>query len=110
VESNHSAVSSGNASNITVRVFGSLRPSRTRRGLPHEFETAVPTGGVQARRLAEQLGLPMEQVEGVFVNHTVRDLGVRIMPGDHIAFVANDTPGPHRVFLGLYEAGKHQED
>lgn len=93
-----------------VRVLGSLRPSRTERGLPYEFTADVPEGGIVARELAESLGLPMDRVEGVFVNHTVRGLNVRIMPGDRIAFVPNDTPGPHRVFLGLYKAGKDSEE
>lgn len=91
---------------ITVRIFGSLRPSRTERGLPCEFSEQVPAGGIEALKLAEQLGLPMERVEGVFVNHTVHGLGVTIRPGDRVAFIANDTPGPHRFFLGLYDAGK----
>jgi hypothetical protein len=91
---------------ISVRVFGSLRPSRTDRGLPHEFTAEVPVEGIAARELAESFGLPTERVEGVFVNHTVRGLGVRVMPGDCIGFVPNDIPGPHRLYLGLYSAGK----
>jgi len=104
------AESSGPAapSAVTVRVFGSLRPSRTERGLPCEFRAEVPGDGVVARELAETLELPMDRVEGVFVNHTVHGLGIVIHPGDRIAFVANDTPGPHRVFLGLYDAGKDE--
>lgn len=89
-----------------VRIFGSLRPALEERGLPCEFTTEVPAEGIVARQLAESLELQMERVEGVFVNHTVHGLGVRIMPGDRIAFVPNDTPGPHRYFLGLYAAGK----
>jgi hypothetical protein len=94
---------------ITVRVFGSLRPSRTDRGLPHEFTAEVPADGIAARELAESFGLPTERVEGVFVNHTVRGLGVRVMPGDCIGFVPNDIPGPHRLYLGLYSAGKDDD-
>lgn len=94
------------AREVTVRIFGSLRPSRTERGLPTEFTTPVPAEGIAARDLAQELGLPMDRVEGAFVNHTVHGLGVVVMPGDRVAFVANDTPGPHRFFLGLYDAGK----
>jgi hypothetical protein len=43
------------------------------------------------------------------VNHTVHGLDVWLNPGDRVAFVPFDTPGPHRVFLGLYEAGKDSE-
>jgi hypothetical protein len=91
---------------VSVRIFGSLRPCRTDRGLPHEFSIEVPAEGVVARELAESFGLPTERVEGVFVNHTVRGLGVKVMPGDCIGFVPNDIPGPHRLYLGLYSAGK----
>lgn len=101
-------ISSANG-NCEVRVLGSLRPSRTELGLPYEFTANVPEGGIGARAFAESLGLPMDRVEGVFVNHTVHGLNVTIMPGDRIAFVPNDTPGPHRVFLGLYKAGKDSE-
>lgn len=94
---------------VAVRIFGSLRPALVERGLPHEFSAEVPETGITGRELAERLCLPMEHVEGVFVNHVVHGLGIRIMPGDRIAFVADDTPGPHRFFLGLYEAGKDDE-
>jgi hypothetical protein len=91
---------------VSVKVFGSLRPCRTDRGLPYEFTVDVPAEGVVGRELAERFGLPTERVEGVFVNHTVRGLGVVVMPGDCIGFVPNDIPGPHRLYLGLYSAGK----
>ena len=91
---------------VAVRVFGSLRPSRPDVGLPYEFDVEVPAEGIVARELSDELGLPTERVEGVFVNHTVRGLGVRIVPGDRIGFCPNDIPGPHRYYLGLYAAGK----
>lgn len=94
---------------VSVRVLGSLRPARTERGLPYEFTAEVPPQGATGRELAETFGLPMDRVEGVFVNHTVKGLSARVMPGDRIAFVANDIPGPHRFFLGLYKAGKDDE-
>jgi hypothetical protein len=94
---------------ITVRVFGSLRPSRTDRGLPYEFVAEIPAEGTTGRVLAEQFGLPVERVEGVFINRVVRGLGVRIVPGDRIGFVPNDIPGPHRLYLGLYSAGKDDD-
>lgn len=95
---------------ITVRVLGSLRPYRTNRGLPYEFTYSVPAEGMPARELVAASGIPPDEVEGVFVNHTVHGIGVRVRPGDRIAFVPADTPGPHRVFLGLYAAGKEDED
>jgi molybdopterin converting factor small subunit len=89
-----------------VRVFGSLRPALEERGRPYEFTADVPADGITARELAEALELDVPRVEGVFVNHTVHGLDWRIMPGDEIGFVPNDIPGPHRYYLGLYNAGK----
>jgi hypothetical protein len=97
------------ATSINVLIFGSLRPCRTERGLPYEFVAEIPADGIPARELAESFGLPLARVEGVFVNHIVHGLGMRIMPGDRIGFVPNDIPGPHRLYLGLYSAGKDDD-
>jgi hypothetical protein len=94
---------------VTVRIFGSLRLLRDEQGLPHTFTVEVPEAGMSARELALSLGIAPELTEGVFVNHTVYSLGVAVRPGDRIAFVPYDTPGPHRVFLGLYDAGRDDE-
>ncbi len=91
---------------VTVRVFGSLQQFRKERGLSCDFEAQVPQEGVAARELALSLDIPPEKIEGVFVNHIVHGINVRVNPGDRVAFVPFDTPGPHRVFLGLYDAGK----
>jgi hypothetical protein len=102
--------SSWNASMVTVRIFGSLQPLRTERGLPCTLTVEIPQDGMGARDLAVSLGLPPEEIEGVFVNHVVHGVDVRISPGDRVAFVPFGTPGPHRVFLGLYAAGKEERD
>lgn len=91
---------------VTVRIFGSLRPACEAAGRPFVFEVDVADEGVSGTDLAVSLGLPADKIEGVFVNHTVCAMGDTIRPGDRIAFVPYDTPGPHRVFLGLYDAGK----
>jgi hypothetical protein len=96
------------ASTVTVRIFGSLRPLRTERGLPCTLGVEVPQDGIAARDLAVSLGLPPEKIEGVFVNHSLHGIGVRVSPGDRVAFVPYGTPGPHRVLLGLYAAGKEE--
>jgi hypothetical protein len=94
---------------VTVRVFGSLQPFRKKRGLECAFEASVPEDGIAARDLAISLEIPPEKIEGVFVNHTVHGINVWVNPGDRVAFVPFDTPGPHRVFLGLYSAGKESD-
>ncbi len=91
---------------VTVRLFGCLHTLRRERDLPTTTEAEVPDSGVTGFELAEALELPLEMIEGVFCNRTVRPLGYVILPGDRVAFVPKGTPGPHRLFLGLYAAGK----
>lgn len=94
---------------VTIRIFGSLRPVCEGLGLPNVFEIEVPEPGVSARDIAIGLKIPTEMIEGVFVNHTVHGINAIVSPGDRIAFVPYDTPGPHRVFLGIYNAGKNDD-
>ncbi len=89
-----------------VKLFGSLHALRRERDLPTRIDVPIPPGGTSARRIAETLELPVDRIEGVFVNHTVYPLGHLVLPGDEIAFVPHGTPGPHRLYLGLYSAGK----
>lgn len=90
---------------VEVRLFGLLRQWCEEHDVPCELSIAVPPEGTSARRVAEEIGLEADSIEGVFVNHTLHPLGWTVMPGDRIAFVPYGTPGPHRFFLGLYEAG-----
>lgn len=93
---------------VTVRIFGSLRPVCEARGLGHVCEVPVAEEGASAKSVAESMGIPTELIEGVFVNHTMHGLAQVVMPGDRVAFVPYDTPGPHRFFLGIYQAGKEE--
>ena len=95
-----------NEREITVRMFGLLHSLRVEAGLPTTVTMSVPDPGETAEVLATRLELPLDQIEGVFCNHTVYGLDRVIMPGDRVAFVPYGTPGPHRVMLGLYKAGK----
>lgn len=94
---------------IKVRMFGALRAFRRERGLPEETCVSVPEGGVPARQVATDLDLPLEAIEGIFCNHTIRPLSHVVRPGDEVAFVPYGTPGPHRYYLGLYKAGRGDE-
>ncbi|MDZ4655658.1 MAG: MoaD/ThiS family protein [Coriobacteriia bacterium] len=95
------------AGDVSVRMFGVLHALRTERGLPSAVTIQVPTEGVPAHEIAVELELPIDQIEGVFCNHTVYGVDRIIRPGDEVAFVPYGTPGPHRFFLGLYKAGKN---
>jgi hypothetical protein len=94
---------------VTVRMFGQLHTLRRDGGLPTTVIVSVPADGISAADLAARLDLPLETIEGVFCNHTVYGLDRVIVPGDRVGFVPYGTPGPHRVFLGLYQAGKGRE-
>jgi len=91
---------------VVVRIFGLLHQMRVEQGLPTLCEVQVPDEGTTGRQLAIDMGLPPDKIEGVFVNRTVYGLDHPVHPGDRVAFVPYGTPGPHRLFLGLYQAGK----
>jgi hypothetical protein len=92
--------------NTTVRMFGALHSLRRERGLPSTIEVSIPPGGCAACDLARKLDLPLEKIEAVFVNHRAHGLSHPIQAGDRVAFVPTGTPGPCRVLLGIYQAGR----
>ena len=96
----------GDTREVTIRTFGCLHTLRCENGQPTTVTREVPEGGMSAGDIATELGLPHDQIEGIFCNGTVYPLERIVMPGDRIAFVPYGTPGPHRVNLGLYQAGK----
>lgn len=90
----------------TIRMFGSLHSSRTKRGLKPVAEVLIPPEGRVAEDIAVELGLPLEKIEGVFINHVVYGIDHLVHPGDKVAFISTGVPGPHRYTLGIYSAGK----
>jgi len=91
-------------------MFGALHSIRKGRGLKSIAEVLIPAGGRKAREIALELDLPLDKIEGVFVNHIVYDIDHLILPGDRIAFVPTGVPGPHRFMLGVHQAGKVKGD
>ncbi len=87
-------------------MFGLLHSARKAAGLPSTVSVEVPEAGTNARLIALDLELDTDIIEGVFVNGIVFDVDHAVMPGDRIAFVPHGTPGPHRLYLGLYRAGQ----
>lgn len=92
--------------NTTVRMFGALHTFRKERGLEPTIAVSIPPEGCTAYDLARNLELPMEKVEAVFVNHVAYSLDRMIQAGDRVAFVPTGIPGPHRLLLGIYDAGR----
>jgi len=93
----------------TVRIFASLRAVCSEQGIPSTIEYEVCAEGTPAREIAEALNIPLHMIEGVFVNHKAHGINYLVRPGDRMAFVPYDTPGPHRFALGLYQAGKNPD-
>ena len=87
--------------NTTVRMFGSLHTYRKQHGLKSTITAHIPLSGCTALELANQLELPMEKVEAVFINHLVHPLSHTINPGDRVAFIPTGVPGPCRLLIGI---------
>ena len=91
---------------VHVKMFGLLHTFREERGLPSEAEVEVPGSGITAESLAENMWLPLDMIEGVFLDHRVHPLSITVNPGDSIAYASRGIPGPHRFTLGIFHAGK----
>lgn len=66
---------------------------------PLILELERPTTGI---KLAEQLEIPLDEIEIIFVNGFAQSVDCDIQPGDRIAFVPPGCPGPYRMALGFY--------
>jgi hypothetical protein len=85
---------------VTVRMLAFLHTYRRDRGLPTTVPVEVPAAGVTAAELAGLLGLPLDRIEGLFLNAELVGLGARVRPGDRVAFVPHGTPATHPAFFG----------
>jgi hypothetical protein len=88
---------------VVVRLIARLDTFQKQRGLPTTLDVEVPVSGTTAREIACSLGLPLELVEGVFLNHRSTGLDAPVMPGDRVAFVPYGTPASHPAFFGPFE-------
>lgn len=89
----------------TVRMFGALHTYRREQGLESTTEVSIPPGGCLACELAQELALPLEKIEAVFVNHRVYGLDHLVQAGDRVAFIPTGIPWPSRFLLGICTAG-----
>jgi hypothetical protein len=89
------------APNTEIRMFGFLHSARKAKGLAPRVHLYIPPEGRIAQEIAEELELPMDKIEGVFVNHLVYALDHVIHSGDKVAFISRGVPGPHRFSLGI---------
>lgn len=88
---------------VEIRFFGALKSLADNKNLPfpcyYELEREC-----SAQELAEAMGFPADQIEGVFINGrgTPLDKGW-IKPGDRVGFIPYGVPGPYRVLFGFYK-------
>lgn len=87
---------------VTVRTIAFLDTFQKERGRPSTLRVVVPPGGTTAHDLATSLELPIERIEGVFLNKTVAGLDALVRPGDRVAFVPFGTPASHPAFFGPF--------
>jgi hypothetical protein len=85
---------------VTVRMIALLHTYRRERGLPVTVSLEVPEDGARAIDIARELGLPVERIEGLFLNGRLLGLGALVTPGDRVAFVPHGTPASHAAFFG----------
>lgn len=84
---------------VTVRMLAFLHSHQRELGKPTSLSVDVPVEGVRAVDIATSLGLPLEIIEGVFLNGTLLGLGALVRPGDRVAFVPYGTPASHPAFF-----------
>ncbi len=86
---------------VEIRYFGQLKQIAEEKGwsFPCFYELPKECSAIE---LAEQMNVPTEQIEGVFVNGIASPLDKgRVKPGDRVGFVPYGIPGPYRVLLGF---------
>ena len=83
--------------NTTVRMFGALQSFRKKLGLESMAGVYISPEGRMACDVASDLGLPLEKIEAVFINHKAHCLDRTIHPGDRVAFVPTGLPGSRSI-------------
>lgn len=86
---------------IEIRCFGRLSKFATEKGWPYPLVFEL-NQECSALELAAKVGIPIDQVEAVFIDGIAKpiDQGI-IKPGNRIGFIPYGIPGPYRVLLGI---------
>lgn len=88
---------------VHVRMLAFLHAFQRERGEPASMYVSIPDEGLSGRDLALAIGLPLESIEGLFLNAKISDLGAVVRPGDRVAFVPYGTPASHPAFFGPFK-------
>ena len=92
---------------IEVRAFGKLHFLFKERGWPSPLTLFDIPATVD--QLRDQLNIPAEDVEAVFVNRVIRPLSTPLSAGDRVAFVPPGVPSIHRFNLGFYDVKENRD-
>ena len=101
--------SNENRSSVHIHIFGALRSYMDKQYLPYTFHKKIGEKGRKAFDIAMELRIPLEEIEGVFLNGQVRNIYDQVVPGDRIAFFPQGTPGPYRLFLGMVRENRERK-
>ena len=85
---------------VEVRLFGSLYEFASEHGWPSPLVVGL-NEECSAVELAESVGIPVDQIEGVFVDGKASPIEKgRVRPGNRVGFIPYGIPGPPRLMLG----------
>jgi len=87
---------------VTVHMIAMLDGYRRDRGLPTTLSLELPAVPCTAEDIARRLDLPLDRIEGIFLNHRSAGLDAVVRPGDRVAFVPLGTPASHPAFFGAF--------
>jgi hypothetical protein len=86
---------------IELRAFMGLADTFRERGWSNPRQLAIP-GPLKGFDLLAMLDIPVDKVEGIFINGKVSLPPVAVVtPGDRVALAPPGIPGPYRVLLGF---------
>lgn len=86
----------------TVKMIAMLHGWCTAHGVATNQQVKVPEEGITARALAVSLTLPVDMIDGVFLDHRGAGLDAVVRPGSRVAFVPHGTPASHPAFFGEF--------
>lgn len=86
---------------VEVRCFGSLKKYTKEKGFEFPYLLKLEKE-CTASELAEMIGLPLHEIEGIFINGIAQPLSEgHVKQGDRVGFIPYGVPGPYRIMLGL---------
>ncbi|ACZ12716.1 MoaD/ThiS family protein [Sulfurospirillum deleyianum] len=88
---------------IILNAFSFLREKLKQKGIPYLDAQWRINEQTRICDLIDSLGLEQNEVEAVFLNHTVTSKETLLKEGDRVALLPPGTPGSYRLLSGLKE-------